>query len=39
MNVDTSTDVNFPVNGAIKGLRAGLDVDPWVYNLGIGYKF
>jgi outer membrane protein W len=39
MNVDTSTDVNFPVDGAVKGLRAGLDVDPWVYNLGIGYKF
>ncbi|WP_308367985.1 MULTISPECIES: OmpW family outer membrane protein [unclassified Microbulbifer] len=39
MDVDTSTRLKFPVPGAIAGLRAGLDFDPWIYNLGIGYKF
>lgn len=32
-------DADSPIVNPIRAIRADFDMDPWVYNLGIGYKF
>jgi len=40
LDVQTNVDIHYPVeNTFVNAIRTDLDVDPWVYNLGIGYKF
>ncbi|WP_346839536.1 OmpW family outer membrane protein [Microbulbifer sp. SAOS-129_SWC] len=40
LDVETTMDIHYPVeNNYVNSIRTDLDVDPWIYNLGIGYKF
>lgn len=47
-DVETTTSLRYPVRGLdnqdmerrfLNAVRTDLDVDPWVFNLGVGYKF
>jgi len=36
-NIDIDTDASF--NSTLGRVRAGVDIDPWVYMISLGYKF
>ncbi len=36
-NIDIETDASF--NSALGKVKVGVDVDPWVYMISLGYKF
>ena len=40
MDIDTTAEVKvYPEAGGSAKVKFDVDIDPWVYNIGIAYKF
>lgn len=39
LDLDSDARIRFPVDGGSRRIKTEVDVDPWVYSVGIGYRF
>ncbi|GAA5524858.1 outer membrane protein W [Microbulbifer aestuariivivens] len=39
LDIDTDATISFPTDAGRSRVKVDVDVDPWVYSVGIGYRF
>jgi len=39
LDMDTEVNIRFPTNFDTRVIRTDLEIDPWVYSVGVGYRF
>ncbi|KUJ83552.1 OmpW family protein [Microbulbifer flavimaris] len=39
LDLDTDASIRFPTASGVSRIKADVDIDPWVYTVGIGYRF
>ena len=38
-DIDTEASIRFPVTNGFSRIKTDVDIDPWIYSVGIGYRF
>ena len=39
VDMDTDANIRFPTNDGTSRIKTNVDIDPWIYSVGIGYQF
>lgn len=39
IDLDSDAKIRFPINNGVSTIKTNVDIDPWVYSVGIGYRF